>query len=114
YRSLGEVKGPVDMARVCVPAGKVPEVLRECISRGVAGAEIQSSGFAETGEDAGRELQEEIVRISGEGIRILGPNCFGTYCPKSGITLLPGFDFSRSPGPVAVIAQSGGAVADFS
>ena len=39
---------------------------------------------------------------------MLGPNCFGVYCPKSGQTLLPGPDLSREPGGVAFLSQSGG------
>jgi acyl-CoA synthetase (NDP forming) len=113
YRTLMEVEGRVDLAKVCVPASMVTQVLRDCLQRGVAGAEIQSSGFAETGDPGDAELQEEIVRISQKGIRIMGPNCFGTYCPKSRITLPPGFDFSKESGPVALISQSGGVVVDF-
>jgi len=39
---------------------------------------------------------------------VVGPNCFGIYCPASGLTLLPGPDLSRETGPVAFVAQSGG------
>lgn len=113
YPSLEKVPGPVDLACVCVPAEAVPAVIRECANRGVAGAEILSSGFSETGTPAGKALQEEVVRISGSRIRVLGPNCFGAHCPGGGITLLPGFDFSKAPGSVAFISQSGGVATDF-
>jgi len=113
YRSLGEVEGPVDLASVSVPAGAVPEVLRDCVRHGVAGAQIHTSGFAETGEAEGKALQADITRIAEEGIRLIGPNCFGIHCPRGGITLLPGFDFSKEPGPVALISQSGGGAKDF-
>jgi len=114
YQRLKDVVGPVDLARVCVPAEKVPEVVDECLRYGVPGAEIISSGFAETGETEGIRLQQELVSISEKGIRVLGPNCFGIHCPRGGLTLLPGFDFSRESGPVALISQSGGAAVDFS
>jgi acyl-CoA synthetase (NDP forming) len=91
----------------------VPGVLRDCLEMGVPGAEILSSGFAETGEAEGKSLQEEIVSLAERGIRIVGPNCFGIHCPRGGLTLLPGFDFSRRPGPVALISQSGGVATDF-
>jgi acyl-CoA synthetase (NDP forming) len=113
YPSLEAVPGPVDLACVCVPADAVPGVLRVCAARGVAGAEILSSGFAETGTPEGKALQAEIVGIARTGIRILGPNCFGAHCPKGGITILPGFDFAREPGTVAFMSQSGGVAADF-
>ncbi|MCK4852217.1 MAG: hypothetical protein KAS86_03795, partial [Candidatus Omnitrophica bacterium] len=41
------------------------------------------------------------------------PNCFGIHCPRGGITLLPGLGFSKEPGPVAMISQSGGVATDF-
>lgn len=113
YESLQKVDGPVDLARVCVPAEKVPEVLRDCLRHGAAGAEIISSGFGETGEVKGQNLQEEVIEVSRAGLRVLGPNCFGAHCPKGGITLLPGFDFSKKSGPVALISQSGGVATDF-
>ena len=47
-----------------------------------------------------------------QGFRILGPNCFGVYCPESGLTILPGQNFSRETGPVGFLSQSGGLCAD--
>lgn len=114
YHGLEEIRGPVDLARICVPAEKVPDVMKDCLRHGVAGAEILSSGFAETGETSGLRLQEEVVGLAQKGLPVLGPNCFGIHCPKGGLTLLPGFDFSTESGPVALISQSGGVAVDFS
>src|SRR3972149_4642764 len=72
------------------------------------GAEVFPSGFAETGDERGAALERELTLIARRGIRIVGPNCFGVYCPESGLTLLPGGDFPRESGPVAFISQSGG------
>ena len=57
-------------------------------------------------------MEEEIAQIAKRGIRILGPNCFGIYCPESGLTILPGQNFSRETGPVGFLSQSGGLCAD--
>src|SRR4030066_298128 len=38
---------------------------------------------------------------------------FAIYCPRSGLTLLPGPDLSRQSGPVAFLSQSGGMAIDF-
>lgn len=111
YRSLREVEGPVDLAAISVPARAVPQVLGQCLDVGVAGAQIHSSGFAETGKE-GADLESEIREIAARGIRVLGPNCFGIHSPRGGITFLPGFDFSKEPGPVAMISQSGGVATD--
>ena len=113
YRSLEEVEGPVDLACICVPAPGVPEVLRECLAHGVAGAQVLTSGFSETGDAEGIALQQELADIASRGIRVLGPNCFGAHVPRGGITLLPGFDFAKEAGPVALISQSGGVATDF-
>jgi len=79
----------------------------------VAGAEILSAGFKELGTPEGIALENEIKRIATRGIRVIGPNCFGIYCPRSGLTLLPGPDLSPETGPVAFLSQSGGMAVDF-
>jgi len=112
YRHLGEVEGPVDLASISVPAEGVPAILKECLDHGLAGVQIQSSGFAEVGGH-GATLEEEIRAIAAQGLRVVGPNCFGIHSPRGGLTLIPGTDFSREPGSVAMISQSGGLAADF-
>jgi acyl-CoA synthetase (NDP forming) len=113
YRALEELPEKVDFAVIAVPAEHVPAALESCRKNGVAGAEILSAGFAETGTARGGELEEEVLRISQNGIRVVGPNCFGIYCPGSGLTLLPGPDLSRESGPVGFISQSGGMSIDY-
>ena len=112
YKRLSDVEGPVDLASISVPATAVPGVLRDCLTQGVAGAQIHSSGFGETGRVEDAALETEIVGIAAQGIRVIGPNCFGIHTPRGGLTLLPGFDFSREPGPIAMISQSGGVATD--
>jgi len=96
-----------------VAAQAVPGALEACRQKGAAGAEIFSSGFKELGTAEGLALEQEISRIAAKGIRVIGPNCFGIYCPKSGLTVLPGPDLSREPGPIAFSSQSGGMSVDF-
>ncbi len=113
YKRIEDVDGPVDLASISVPARFVSEILRACLRQGVTGAQIHSSGFAETGSSEGLALQEEVAAIAREGIRVIGPNCFGIHAPRGGITLLPGADFSKEPGSVAMLSQSGGVATDF-
>jgi len=112
YPSLKEIPGEVDFAILTIPATLVSATLEECLRRGVKGAEILTSGFKETGTPEGRRMEEDLTRIAQRGIRILGPNCFGIYCPESGLTILPGQNFSRETGPVGFLSQSGGLCAD--
>jgi acyl-CoA synthetase (NDP forming) len=113
YRSLSEVEGPVDLASISVPARAVPGVMQECLNHGLTGVQIHSSGFGETGEREGAALEAEVSRIAADGLRVVGPNCFGIHCPRGGITILPGLGFSKETGPVALISQSGGVASDF-
>ena len=110
---LGAVDGPVDLASISVPAEAVPEILEQCLSHGVPGVQIHTSGFAETGLSAGIKLQEQIEAAARRGLVVVGPNCFGLHSPAGGVTLLPGFDFSKTPGDIAMISQSGGIANDF-
>lgn len=113
YKRIEDVDGPIDLASISVPAKFVPKVLRACLRQGVTGAQIHSSGFAETGTPEGIALQEEVAAIAREGIRVVGPNCFGIHSPRGGVTLLPGSDFSKEPGSLAMLSQSGGVATDF-
>ncbi len=108
YKRIEDIPEIIDFAIIAVAARYVPSALAACLVKGAAGAEILSSGFSELGTEEGRELERQIQEIAAGGIRVVGPNCFGIYCPASGITLLPGPDLSRESGPVAFIAQSGG------
>ncbi len=83
YKSVLDVPGPVDLAVFSIPAPVVPQVLRECVKKGVSTAIIISAGFKEAGSE-GAVLEEELKDIVKEsGIRVLGPNCLGiinTFC----------------------------------
>lgn len=113
YKRVEDIPEKVDFAIIAVAARWVPASLEACLKIGVAGAEILSSGFSELGTAEGRELEKQIQEIAARGIRVVGPNCFGIYCPASGLTMLPGPDLSRQSGPVAFLAQSGGMSIDF-
>jgi len=114
YRRVEDIPAEVDFAVISVAARAVPEALRACREKGAAGAEIISSGFGELGTAEGTALEREVKDIAAEmGIRVIGPNCFGIYCPKSGLTFMPGPDLSRESGPIAFLSQSGGMSIDF-
>jgi acyl-CoA synthetase (NDP forming) len=112
YPSLQDTPGELDFAILTIPASAIKDSLEECRRKGVKGVEILTSGFRETGTPEGRLLEEEVAGFARRGIRILGPNCFGVYCPESGLTILPGQNFSRQTGPVGFLSQSGGLCAD--
>ncbi|MEW1808702.1 CoA-binding protein [Pseudarthrobacter sp. NPDC080039] len=111
YQDIASVPGPVDLAVIVVPAVSVLDAVRRCADSGVGAATIFASGFAETG-DTGMPLQEEISRISrSSGMRVLGPNCLGTFSApdKAFATFSTAFDdeSERPDSPIALVSQSG-------
>jgi len=107
YARVGDIPEPVDFASIAVPARAVPEIVEECLAKGIKAVQILSAGFTEAGEE-GRRLEEKVARTAAKGVRIIGPNCFGIYCPAGGLTILPGERLPKESGPVAFISQSGG------
>ncbi|MBN2225300.1 MAG: CoA-binding protein [Deltaproteobacteria bacterium] len=111
YPTLAELPEVPDLLVVTVPARFVADYLEEALALGIPGAVVMSSGFTELSQE-GAAMQAHIAEIAARGIRIIGPNCFGIYSPRAGITLIPGSGFSRDSGPVGFFAQSGGMTAD--
>ncbi|MGH7169171.1 MAG: GNAT family N-acetyltransferase [Gemmataceae bacterium] len=105
YANLAAVPEQVELAVIATPAATVPNLVRDCLERGVAAAIIISAGFAELGA-AGRKLEEEIRGIARGKMRIVGPNCLGIIHPPSNLNA----SFAASmaaPGKVALLSQSG-------
>ncbi|MBN2225348.1 MAG: CoA-binding protein [Deltaproteobacteria bacterium] len=111
YPSLAALPEVPDMVVVTIPARHVPDALEEALAAGVPGAVVITAGFGED-SDEGKLLEARVKEIAGRGIRVIGPNCFGVYSPRAGITVIPGSGFSRESGPVGFFAQSGGLTAD--
>ncbi len=98
-------EGRVDYLQVALPAAAAVELIRGEGPR-AAVAQVISGGFAEAGPD-GRSLEAQLVKAAGHaGVRVLGPNCMGVYCPAGGQTYLQGVPLE--PGKIGVISQSGG------
>jgi acyl-CoA synthetase (NDP forming) len=107
FPSVTDIPEVVDFASVAVPARAVPGVVEECLAKGVRAVQVLSAGFREVSEE-GRELERQLSATAARGIRIVGPNCFGVYCPGGGLTILPGDNLPKESGPVGFISQSGG------
>ncbi|GAB3838279.1 acetate--CoA ligase family protein [Kribbella italica] len=105
FPSITDIPGDVDVAVFAVPAKFVGGALEQCGQKGVAGAILIPSGFAETGE---QELQDEVVAIAKKhDVRILGPNIYGYYYLPENLcaTFCTPYDVK---GSVALSSQSGG------
>lgn len=106
YNSVVNVPGPLDLAVIAVPAAQVPQVLGECVQKGVKSAVIISAGFGETGEQGSR-LENELAEVARRGgIRFIGPNCMGHADTRSKLCTLAWAE-GVGAGPVGFISQSG-------
>ncbi|MHB8619072.1 MAG: acetate--CoA ligase family protein, partial [Chloroflexota bacterium] len=61
YRSVADVPGEVDVAVFAIPAKLVPAAMAEVGRKGIPGAVLIPSGFAETGNV---DLQREVVEVA--------------------------------------------------
>jgi acyl-CoA synthetase (NDP forming) len=104
YRSLAQTPLPIDFAYIAVSAAQIPDMLVAAAGR-VRFAQVVSSGFGEV--DSGKALQQRLIDAAAQGgMRLIGPNCLGTYTPRGKMCfaeLAP-----REPGSVGIVSQSGG------
>lgn len=112
YPSLSAVESGIDYAMLIVSATVVPQVLEECIQKGVKVAQIYTAGFSETGILERIELEKRVKQAAEGRIRLIGPNCFGVYCPRSGLAIVP--EAPEEGGHIGVVAQSGSVAESFS
>lgn len=105
YPNILAINEQIDYAILVIPALIVPKVLEECLQKGVKIAQIYSSGFSETGLAERVALEKKVQEITTGRMRIIGPNCFGVYCPRSGLAIIP--EAPAEEGEIGVIAQSG-------
>ena len=104
YPSLGETPEPVDYAYVAIGAGRVPDLLGDAAGN-VAFAQVITSGFREEGN---ARLEERLVAAAhAGGMRLVGPNCLGTYSPRGRSLTFP-VDAPTEPGRIGIVTQSGG------
>jgi acetyltransferase len=106
FPSVLDIKAPVDLAVVSIPAKFVPQVLLECGRKKIPNAVVISAGFKETGAE-GAKLEKECIEIARKhGMRILGPNCLGIISTASGLNATFA---SQTPiqGNIAFMSQSG-------
>lgn len=106
YPNVAAVPNPIAYAILNIPAHLVPQAMQDCVTKGVKFVHCFAAGFSETDTEEGRRLQAEITKIASVwGVRLIGPNCMGVYCPESRMTF--GEDFPKETGRIALISQSG-------
>lgn len=106
YPSIMDVPTSLDLVIVAIRSKFVLAIMEQCAKKGVKAVVIISGGFREIGEQ-GKQLEKALLETARKaGIRIIGPNCQGVNNPHSGLCATFG-GFSRHPGPIGIITQSG-------
>ncbi|PRY73454.1 acetate--CoA ligase family protein [Halomonas ventosae] len=105
WPSVTAIPGNPQLALICTPAATVPGLIAECGRRGIKGAVILASGFAEVGGGGAALEREMMAKAEAHGVRIIGPNTSGVFNLHHHINLLA-LDNVR-PGDVGIISQSG-------
>jgi len=106
YQRLTDIPDSVDYVISSVPARLVPQLLEECITKGVQVLHLFTAGFTETGDAERTKMQQAVVaRAKEAGIRLIGPNCMGLYVPGARLAMMNGQP--PEAGPVGMVSQSG-------
>jgi acyl-CoA synthetase (NDP forming) len=106
YARVRDIPDPVDLVIFTIPADASLEVMKDCVAKGVKFVHLYTAGFGESGREAYMELEKQLIDLArSNGIRIVGPNCTGLYCPEGGLAFQP--LFPNIPGPVGFFSQSG-------
>lgn len=110
FTSLRSIPGEIDYVVVCIPRRSVLSLLDDCAFKKVKFVQFFTAGFSETGDAEGHELERDVVtKARQSGIRIIGPNCIGAYCPESRFPSGPAPRARISlDGSVGFVSQSGG------
>ncbi len=108
YPTVLQIPDEVDLAILIIPALAVPAVLAECGQKKIKGAVVISAGFKELGP-TGAQLEKAVRdRARTYGIRLIGPNCFGTIDCSPKVRLNATFGRAMPAfGNIALVSQSG-------
>jgi acyl-CoA synthetase (NDP forming) len=112
YPSVAALPEAPDCALLCVPREHIEAALLDCAARGVGGAVVFASGYAETGLPEHAADQARITAIAREtGLKIVGPNCLGfvNFPLLAMMSFASGemeVDPPRGPG-IGIVSQSG-------
>ena len=104
YASVKDIKEPLDLVVIVVPAKFSLAAVEDCITNGTKNISIITAGFGETGN---HDLEDTITRKCHEhGINLLGPNCLGHISTFTNVNASFADGFPQK-GNVAFISQSG-------
>ncbi|MEE8132571.1 MAG: acetate--CoA ligase family protein [Nitrososphaerales archaeon] len=110
YKSLEDIKKPVDLAVVCVDVLQTPDIMETCAKLGIHNVLVISGGGEELGgerAEAERKIKDLAEKYQ---IRVIGPNCIGMFNGENRLdAAFQGHSRMLRPpmGPIAFLTQSG-------
>ncbi len=116
FRSVADLPSVPDCALIATPRDTVEGLVEACAAKGIGGAQVYASGFAEVGREALVALQARIRDAArAGGLRLAGPNSIGfvnfglglgaTF--MTGLHLDKGFDAAPETRTIGLVSQSG-------
>ncbi|MBI4765744.1 MAG: CoA-binding protein [Deltaproteobacteria bacterium] len=106
YKSVRDIPGEIDLVIFSIPFSAVLPVMEDCVAKKVKFVHLFTAGFSETGRPELAEIERKLIALAREGgIRVVGPNCMGLYCPEGGLAWTN--EFPRTPGTIGFVSQSG-------
>lgn len=108
YKSVREIKAPIDLAVLVVPPDVTLKVAEECGRKGVKGLVVITVGFREIG-GVGVEREAKLQAIARKyGMRVVGPDCMGVINTEPAYASNASFSATLPPvGSVAMVSESG-------
>ena len=116
FRSVADLPAVPDCALIATPRDTVEALVEACAEKGIGGAQVYASGFAEVGREELVALQTRIRDAArAGGLRLAGPNSIGfvnfglglgaTF--MTGLHLDKGFDAAPETRTIGLVSQSG-------
>jgi len=106
YPSILDIPDDIDFAIFTVPLAVVPQVMDQCVKKGVRFVHLLTAGFSETGGGDNAEVEKRLIETARKGgVRVIGPNCMGVYCPEGGLSW--SHEFPARSGSTGLFSQSG-------
>lgn len=108
FKTVLDVKEPIDLAVVVTKNDIVPAVLEECGKKKIKGVIVITAGFKEVNEE-GRKLEQQLKDIVKKyGIKLIGPNCLGVMNLDPNTMMNSTFlKVTPKSGQIALVSQSG-------
>ncbi len=110
YQNVKDIPHDIDVAILMTPPDGTLKVVQDCAEKGMKGIIVFTAGFGEKGAER-KKVEQEIARVArSRGIRVIGPNSIGIYCPTSKLLTFPQgliYGIPTEGGPVGAFSHSG-------